>query len=911
MKRIFHYLSALALGLASSAAVAAEPARPSVQPGDFYCFRGMEASDINYMPAQHSRRPQMRLDKLGNSKFDNSDGHDLREVKTEGDYRILVVLVNFQDIRFSTQWGDYKALIDDMLNGKDFKFQGATGSVNNFFQRVSAGKFNPIFDVAGPVTLSKNEIDYVTSNPDDVLTDENGNPILDSSGKKTPVYPAGRMVEEAVKALENDVDFSQYDSDGDGYVDFIYFFFAGVSATTGGDKVHNIWPHAFTLTSALGAPVEIDGVKVNRYCTSSELGSNKQLAGIGTFCHEFGHVLGLPDFYDTANNDGRPSACFTPGCFSSMDAGYYNNNEHTPPLYSSYEQYSLEWMKPATLSGTGSYTLLPIEARPFAYQVTSKSNPHEYYLLEARGNSYLDRFMLGHGMLVWHIDFNLDIWNSNKPNKDPNHQRVDVVEADNIKTEGTRSGDTFPGAAGICEFTKGVTPAFKDWTGNPLGYDLRQIRSEFDGTISFNANSDSQIAAEAVIAAPTVKVTGATANSIDIEWSALENAKDYYVSVFNADDFNGDLLPYEAYAPGYYFRKLDGVEAKDGIYRTTLSDLPGNMNCGIMLYAANDLNASRQAAPVVVSTVDSSDFAKAATNIRMSTAAEGYVITDWDEVEGADEYELVIATREKGQSTSTSTYDFETSDMPENWSGNGKYDNRKYGVSAPSYALQSPGAYLQSEVFSQPISELTFWACRRYNDKGAEISIFALDKNGVPSLAAVVSDPDNKGEIVKVDMPAESYGFRISYNYSVTDLHLYIDDINVTFTAGHIDTPVADADVEYDGNSANVKGLKENQEYVAYVYPIKEKERGAKSNEYFFKVENLEISGVEGVIDSASSISFATDGLILLPSDSNSSFSIYSIDGTAIALNHKGSFELPSKGIYLISTPGKTLKLIL
>ncbi|MDE6810914.1 MAG: M6 family metalloprotease domain-containing protein, partial [Muribaculaceae bacterium] len=470
MQRFFKYCTAAILGVASALPSSAEPARPTVRPGDFYCFRGMEASDINYLPAETAKRPQLRLQKLGNSKFDNTDGHDLREVKTEGDYRILVILVNFKDIKFSSQWGDSKELINDMLNGENFNFQGATGSVNNYFRRVSSGQFNPIFDVVGPVNLSKNEIEYVTTNPDDVQIGPDGNPILDSDYKPTPVYSPGRMVEEAVKALEGQIDFSQYDSDNDGLVDFVYLFFAGVSATTGGTQANNIWPHAFTLTSAIGAPVQVDGVAVNRYCTSSELGSSHSLAGIGTFCHEFAHVLGLPDFYDTANNNGRPSSCFTPGCYSSMDAGYYNNDEHTPPVYSSYEQYSLEWMKPAALSGTGTYTLLPIEARPFAYQVSSPSNPQEYFLLEARGNSYLDRYLKGHGLLVWHIDFDLKIWDSNKPNNEANHQHIDVVEADNNKTESTRDGDTFPGASGICEFTTGINPTFKDWKGEALGY---------------------------------------------------------------------------------------------------------------------------------------------------------------------------------------------------------------------------------------------------------------------------------------------------------------------------------------------------------------------------------------------------------------------------------------------------------
>lgn len=910
MPRFYHLLAAGLLALSATASASAEPARPLVRADEFACFRGLEASQIDYLPALSHKTPQMRLQKLGNSKYDNTDGHDLREVKTEGDYRILVILVNFKDVKFNTSWGDSKELINDMLNGQKFRFQGATGSVNDYYRRVSSGKFNPIFDVAGPVTLSKNEMDYVTTNPDDLMKDEDGNPVM-TSGKPTPVYSPGRMVEEAVKLLEDQVDFTQYDSDDDGLVDFVYLFFAGVSATTGGDRIHNIWPHAFTLTSALGAPVEVDGVKVNRYCTSSELGSAHTLAGIGTFCHEFAHVLGLPDNYDTANNNGTASSCFTPGCYSAMDAGYYNNNEHTPPLYSSYEQYSLEWMKPAELSGTGRYTLLPIEARSFGYKVASPANPQEYFLLEARGNSYLDQYLKGHGLLVWHIDFDLEVWDSNKPNNDVNHQRIDVVEADNVKSEGTRDGDTFPGVSGICEFTKGVTPAFKDWKGNTVGYDLRNIRSDFDGTVSFDAKGSAQILPEAELSAPVAKVTAASANSLDIEWLPVENATGYYISVYDANKFDGSLLPYSAYAEGYYFRDLGNVEAVDGVCHATLSDLPANMKCGIMLYAINDLNASRADAPVYASTVDGADFDKAATNVRLFGATEGFTIAEWDAVADADEYQLIVASRAIIDSNDSELCDFTDSALPKGWDASGKYESRKVGNAAPSYALQAPGAYIQSAIYDKPISGISFWACRRYSDPGAQLSIFALDKQGNPSLVTIISDPSNKGEEIMVNMPAEAYGFRFSYNFCVTDLHLYVDDINITFSEGHSDAPAADAVIEYDGNSAKISGLEANQQYVAYVYPVKNGERGAKSNEVFFTPSALEISGVESVTDGLSAADFHIYGQTIQPSDASLSYNIFAADGATVALGCKGAFTLPAKGIYIVTTNGRAIKFVI
>ncbi len=885
---------------------AAEVAMPSVREGDFYCFRGLPQNEINYLPAiEKPNRPIFRIDKLGNSKFDNTDGHDLREIPTTGDFPVLVILVEFADTKFTRSWGDPHEIVDLMLNSKDYDFQNATGSVNDYYQRVSGGQFNPQFEVAGPVQISKKEIDYVTSNPDDFYVDP-------ATGKNVTVYPAGRMVEEAVKALEDQVDFTKFDTDNDGMVDFVYLFFAGQGATTGGDRWHHIWPHAFTLNSAIGGPVEVDGVKVNRYCTSSELGADRKLSGIGTFCHEFAHVLGLPDYYDTANNNGTVSKCFSPGSFSNMDAGNYNNSEHTPPFFSAYEQYAMEWMKPADLSGTGRYTMLPIEARPFGYQVVSPKNPQEYYLLEARGKSFLDQYLKGHGLLVWHIDFDLGIWTANTVNNNSVHQRIDIIEADNMFDDSTRNGDTFPGVSGICEFTKSVSPSFKDWAGNAMGYDLREITANFDGTVSFFATGDSQIAPEAELTAPSAKVISADADSFELEWTAVDNAADYYVSVFDASKFNGDQLLFEDYIPGWYFKKLSDVKAVDGVCSLTVEGLPANAKYGVMVYAANDLNASRLEAPVFAATVDGNDFAAASTNLRIG-AGEEYAIAEWDAVEGADQYELLFVDRKQNDATETLEENFSNRSLPKEWKENGtRYDTRKYGLESPSLSFQQPGAYLQSPVYDKPVSAISFWGCKRYTDELCELDVYALDKSGTPHLAKSLSDLSKDGAAVSVEMPAETFGVRLVYNFRSTDLFFYLDDLKVEFNDGHVDTPIADVEIEYGQDFAKVRGLKEGKDYIAYLYPVKANERGAKSNELFFRPENLTPSGVESLpAEVTAAASFRVNGMQIIPSDPEAVYDVYATDGSAIALGVKGNLTLPVRGIYLLRSANTTAKVIL
>lgn len=907
MKRLLQSLTTLSLSAAIAFPALADVAKPTVREGDFYCFRGMPEQELNVLPALRSNaRPMFRIDKLGNSKFDNTDGHDLREVRTSGDYKVLVVLVEFSDIRFQRQWGDPTEIVNDMLNSDNYTFQGATGSAKDYFQRISQGQFNPQYDVVGPVQVSKKEIDYVTSNPDDTYIDE-------ASGKPVTVYPAGRMVEEVVKALEDTIDFTQYDSDNDGYVDFVYLFFAGQGATTGGDRYHNIWPHAFTLNSAIGAPVEVDGVKVNRYCTSSELGSNRKLSGIGTFCHEFSHVLGLPDLYDTANNNGTASKCFSPGSFSNMDAGNYNNSEHTPPFFSVYEQYAMEWMKPAELAGTGNYTMLPVEARPFGYQVISPNNPQEFFILETRGNSFLDQHLKGHGLLVWHIDFDLGIWTRNTVNNIPDHQRIDIVEADNARDESSRNGDPFPGASGICEFTKSITPSFKDWKGSEMGYDLREISSFFDGTVSFVATGKTEMPAEADLAAPAAKIVSASADAIEIEWPAVENATGYFVSVFDSKEFNGSLLPYSAYAEGWYFKNIGTPEVENGVCHAVLDNLAPNASYGIMVYAINDNNASRMEFPVFASTVDGNDFEAASTNLRLAGADSGAVFADWDNVEGADSYELLIVDRVAGNETNEASMAWDDKRVPESWEADGgKFDTRKYGVAAPSYSLQQPGAYLRTPIYDEQISKLSFWACKRYSDEGAVLDIYALDKNGNPTFAHRLDNLTKDGQVYALEMPAGTYGIKYSYNFNVTDLYVYIDDIDITFTTGYTDNVVPEAEIEYNDCFAAIKGLDKSRNYIAYIYPVKNGERGAKSNEVSFIAEKLPLSGVENIADDfAANVRFRTDGLTIVPSDPSIAYDVYSTDGAAIALGAKGATTIPARGIYIIRAEGRSLKVVL
>lgn len=908
MKRFTLAVAALGLMLSAGMELSAQPAKPTVRRGDFYCFPGMESDQINVLPAA-SKTNVKRYPKLGNSKFDNTDGHDLREVPSEGDIHIPVILVNFQDVSFQTR-EDPKALITEMLNGEDFTYQGATGSAAVFFRTMSNGQFNPTFDVYGPVTVSKNEKQYVDYDYDDTYIDP-------ETGKPVTCYPAGRMVEEAVKGLDDEIDFSKYDIDGDGVCDFVYLFFAGQGATLGGSVDRNIWPHAMTLTAAIGAPIELDGVQVNRYCTSAELGATRRLSGIGTFCHEFGHVLGFPDLYDTKNNTGRPSECFSPGSFDTMDAGNYNNDEHTPAVYSVYEQYGMEWMKPVDLVGAGNFTMLPLEAHSFGYKVATPSNPQEYFILENRGQGFHDRFLPGHGLLVWHIDFLLSAWDANVVNNVPSHQRVDIVEADNEKSASTRDGDVFPGTSNICEFNANVTPSFQDWNNRAVGFDVNNIMHNFDSTTTFTITATSgkeQPGAEIDAVAPSVAY--AKADAIGLEWPAVNGATGYFVSVFDIKHFDGSVIAYENYVPGYCFRKLSDLKpGENGEYSYEISGLDGNVTYGIMVYAINETNASRMSAPLVVATVDGTDFASAATNIYLAAGDKGEVFVEWDEVEGAEDYEVSIVTNAHGEKTHEQAIGFDGSRLPEGWSGTGRFDTREAncGVSSPSYYLNSIGATLQTPVYESPISEVEFWGKKRYSDDGSYLDIYTADKAGNWTYLSTKTDLKKDGETVKLPMPTGVYGVKFAHRYSVSDLHAYIDDIRLTFVGAPTETPVAEAQIEKSRAEllATVTGLSKGVEYAAYVTPLKGGDKGARSKMVTFMLENLPSSVDEIAIDNATTENVVVEGMTVKVLDAETVFSVYGVDGAVIASGAKGSVALPAHGIYLVKIADKTIKVIL
>ena len=225
--------------------------------------------------------------------------------------------------------------------------------------------------------------------------------------------------------------------------------------------------------------------------------------GVGTFIHEFSHVMGLPDLYATDY-----STAFTPGEWSVLDYGPYNNDGCTPPIYSIYERYALGWIEPTVIDGPATIRLDNVMENKGCIIPTKRAN--EFFLLENRQQTGWDTFIPGHGMLVWHVDYNSYIWAQNTVNNNASHQYVDLEEADNIRSENTRAGDAFPGTSKVTSFTDTTTPSMKTWTGAKLNLPITDI-TETDGIITFNVaggDINAGFSMADVRTVPTVSVIG-------------------------------------------------------------------------------------------------------------------------------------------------------------------------------------------------------------------------------------------------------------------------------------------------------------------------------------------------------------------------------------------------------------------
>ena len=426
---------------------------------------------------------------------------DIDGFPTIGEVRGLILLVNFTDAEMQPQYDI--DVFKRRMNEVGCTEYGATGSARDYFMSQSYGKFMPTFDIYGPVPLQHSYAYYGAN--DGFGNDRN----------------AAAMISEACQYAHDNygVDFADYDFDNDGEVDFVYVIYAGHAESYGASE-NTIWPHASRL-EAWGIDCELDGKKVNMYACSCELkyATGTTLEGIGTFCHEFGHVLGLPDIYNTR----ATSTSYNLGYWDIMDQGCYNNGSNTPASYSSFERFSLGWLEYTVLDTPAFDIELPeITENDVAYVIPTK-NQNEFFTLENRQRKNWDKYQPGTGMLILHIDYDETAWRNNMVNAGL-YPRYDLVEADGTLSTGEAS-DLFPGTLGNTYFTDFSDPAMTTNDGEPVGRGINHITETADGLITFDYMHDR-------VAVPKgLALQAADSHSLTLQWEPVEEATGYCVSL--------------------------------------------------------------------------------------------------------------------------------------------------------------------------------------------------------------------------------------------------------------------------------------------------------------------------------------------------------------------------------------------
>jgi M6 family metalloprotease-like protein len=445
-----------------------------------------------------------------------------------GSPRSLVILVNFSDVSFTVS--NPQVAFTNLLNQPDYSTNGGTGSARDYFISASNGVFSPQFDVIGPFTLPNNVTYY------------GGN---DSSGND--LRPRQMVADACALADAAGTDFSVYDTDKDGYVDNIFIYYAGHNEAEGA-KESTVWPHRWVVSNA---NVTYDGVKIYDYACTSELrgSSGTNMCGIGTFTHEFGHVLGLADYY--ATNDATH---YTLQNWNIMDNGAYLNQGRTPPTYSAYDRFYLNWLRPTELIQPQNGELGSLLDTNKAYLISQYGNhnlngqnpsPVEFFMLENRQKKGWDAYLPNSGLLITRIYYNPSTWRNNTVNNVATSMGVDIMEADGIASIGSAAGDVFPGTAGVTAYN----PVLR--SGVDIGKPLTFIKHE-NGIITFRFKGGGDVAnlvaQNNLTSFKTVHGTASTPQSLRVSGNLLvDNVKINLVSKNHfefkiASDENGDWV---------------------------------------------------------------------------------------------------------------------------------------------------------------------------------------------------------------------------------------------------------------------------------------------------------------------------------------------------------------------------------
>ena len=419
---------------------------------------------------------------------------------THGNTRLLVILVNFSDRHFMKARTD----VDKLYNQVNYSNVTMRGSVHDFYYENSYGQMNLTFEVVGPYSLPQT-ISYYGNNT-------NGN--------------SQEFAHDAIQlAVDDGVDLSQYDLDGDNNVDGVHIMFAGYGEESSGTAAQ-IWSHKGTLTH----PVYANGVYAKTYSCSPELhgGSGTVLSTVGVICHELGHVFGAPDYYDVDNNHGGSGTAgyAANGQWDLMSSGSWNGSANAlsgnqPSHHNPFSKcVTYGWGKIKEISSPQALVLNPSSNDSASIYKVTTATTNEYYLLENRQQLGFDGSLPGHGLIIYHVHANFNPANQNnnvnhplkfypvcagisvaQPNSDPSSYG-------NINS----SACPFPGSSRKTTFADNTYPSMKSWSGANTNKPISNITENTTlNTISFTFNGSG-------VDASNAKAVAHNRTQVEVEW---------------------------------------------------------------------------------------------------------------------------------------------------------------------------------------------------------------------------------------------------------------------------------------------------------------------------------------------------------------------------------------------------------
>ena len=694
-----------------------------------------------------------------------SDTSPKKVYPLKGTPKSLVILVNFSDKSFVT--ATPLIAYTNLLNQDGYSTNGGTGSAKDYFRDNSMSVFNPQFDVVGPYTLP-NAMAYYGGN--------------DSSGDDK--NPRQMVIDACTLASSAGVDFSQYDTDNDGIVDNIFIYYAGYNEAEGG-PANTVWPHRWTLADNT---TKFNGKIIYDYACTSELkgSSGSNMCGIGTFCHEFGHVLGLPDYYAT---DG--STQHTLSTWNIMDYGPYLNSGRTPPAYSAFDRFYLNWLTPTELKKAQNVTLDTLPTSNKAYIITQNGNsnldgsnpsPVEFFTLENRQKTGWDTYLPGHGMLITHIYYNATTWDNNTVNNIATAMGVDIVEADGIalsetsSIDPTDSGDPFPGTSNVTSYSPTLRSKIN------INKPLTSI-TETNGIIKFKfmggGNLPTINSSGTLSAFNTVQGTPSSYQTISVSGIYLESNINLSFKKNLHFEMKKESDPETAWAKTITFTPIDSTVLTTNIqirYNPTVPSFSDTHTETLILKSTN---------------ADSLAFSLTGTSTRPiyvvpPTATDATDVTiasftaNWNSVYDASGYYLTAYNISDGESTFTEGFKNGLV-APANWIITATGLSTVYsGDSIPSIEFKNTGEIIQTEQYMIPATGLSFYI-RSLAGLDGYLQVQAWNnENWIKVDSIPITTSLNTTKTYSFDTVKNYTQFRLTYT-KVTG-YIVVDDVTAKFS---------------------------------------------------------------------------------------------------------------------------------